>query len=327
MRRRACRLLAAVAALAGVVLLLTAPVAAEAADEVGWWYKARQGAIGELVTQRPPNVPEGGLYVAQDVEPAAVAALRYQIPGLESAVLQLTVAEGSTALGSEIVACPTFSSWSPVEGGRWTDRPLPQCDLLSIGGSVDTSGTVVTWVLPSTFGETGSINLMLLPAEDAPPFQVAFKEPGETSLIASLLPGPETTTTTFTAPPPPPSFEPPPVDGGGFTFVPPPSTEFSPPPPADVEVPTTTAATRPARNVAAPSLPVPESRTARIVAVGTLLALAAFLYWLGNQPVPAPRLLGALASSRAAAPSAAPPAVRGIGRFARPRSTPPERLA
>jgi len=81
---------------------------------------------------------------------------------------------------------------------------------------------------------------------------------------------------------------------------------------------------------AAPSLiaeilePFTESRTGRIISVLVLLAMGAGLWLFGGRPVRAPKLLGALAGDV--------PAIvdeqsgRGIGRFRRARTAPPQRL-
>jgi hypothetical protein len=73
------------------------------------------------------------------------------------------------------------------------------------------------------------------------------------------------------------------------------------------------------------------SRAHRLMAVLVLIAMAGAWWWVGGQPVPNPRLLGALAggdTARASTGTGRPAnvGVGGVGRFSRPRSSPANRL-
>lgn len=72
----------------------------------------------------------------------------------------------------------------------------------------------------------------------------------------------------------------------------------------------------------------PGNRAGRVMAFCLLVALGLTAWFLAAQQDRAPRLLGPLAARMRPAGAAAegPAAVRGLGRFARPRSTPPRRL-
>lgn len=72
-----------------------------------------------------------------------------------------------------------------------------------------------------------------------------------------------------------------------------------------------------------------ESRVPAILAIVTLGAIGAALWWLSTQPQRAPRLLGSVGGGATVVTAAVPQtttAVRGLGRFARPRTAPPRAI-
>lgn len=86
--------------------------------------------------------------------------------------------------------------------------------------------------------------------------------------------------------------------------------------------------------VARPSVPAQPGqgwltgRRQRLLAVWLLVDVGGLLFWYGAEPVRAPKLLGAVGAHRLEPETVEPDIrpVRGIGRFARPRSGPPSRL-
>lgn len=69
-------------------------------------------------------------------------------------------------------------------------------------------------------------------------------------------------------------------------------------------------------------------RRQQLLAVWILVDVGGLLLWFGSEPARAPKLLGSVGAHRAARAEeeAEDQPVRGIGRFARPRSGPPSRL-
>lgn len=278
-----------------------------------------------------PTVPEGGLWVANDpAGPVAISALRYR-GDIGSAELKLAFAPGSTTVGP-VVACPALSDWQPGPEGAWADRPAHDCDRLSISGGVATDGTAMTFAIPQSFLPFGQrvLDIILLPdPASGDVFSLMFQAPGDDSL--QVIAGQELPLASPEIQPLAPSSLP--------------SSSFSPPAP-EVVVPsspiTVASPATPSTDVAAPrersrSVEVPEpisdvlepfteSRTSRIIAVMTLLAMGGALWYFGGTPVRQPRLLGALAGDVAAIVDQAGDGGRGIGRFRRHRSQPPNRL-
>ncbi len=60
------------------------------------------------------------------------------------------------------------------------------------------------------------------------------------------------------------------------------------------------------------------------MALVVLSALLGILWWFGGRPTRPPRLLGSLGSDRDPEEPHAPVELRGVGRFARARTHPPE---
>ncbi|HUF33265.1 MAG TPA: hypothetical protein VMN58_08685 [Acidimicrobiales bacterium] len=363
MIQRSCRLAAVVCiGLAGVVAM-PMPAGAEAPTESGWWYKAKAGLLGAAPLPPPVPVPDGGLYVANDPSGhVAISAMRFS-DDVGNATLLLRVAGTTLAAPGEppeIVACPATSDWEPVENGAWEDRPEANCDGASTG-VLSPDGQEMTWFISESVVADGGIDVVLLPRDGAPSFSITFEAPDEETLMGpGSFDGDFGSDSDFDFDDDFDSgegFEP--SDGGGssggdFSFDPGPSPvpsgggssgDFSVDPAPPVEVPDDGDDDA----IAAPPVPgsgsgtptaqqaplTDESRTAQVAAVLTLMAIAGALFWLGSQPVRAPRLLGSLGGSGTAAAAAATTTAeasiisapsRGIGRFARPRTAPPTRL-
>ncbi len=331
MRRRLQRGLAMVCVLAAGWLVSPLIAGADEPVDTGWWSRGNGGnPVGPPVTvPRPPDVPEGGLLVANDVAgPSAVSALRFQAHVATTSTLTLVSTDPFSALNPPgIVACAQASGWGATDHGEWFSAPDADCDTASIAGTVGESS--ITWTLPPSFkrGDRPFIEVILVPAEDATPFRVPFEAPGADALSAPVdLAAP---TTTMPAAPPltvaTPTTEPAKQFGGPqVAAASPPST--SPP----TTAPSAQAAP-PAQDEVASGPVTPASATdttgERILAA-TLLGVLALSLWIASGdrermsallaavPVVGGRTRGSDDEDR----------VGGIGRFSRPRDDPPTRL-
>jgi len=335
---------------AATVLAVSAPAGAIAPDELGWWFKANQDPVGALpVEVEPPHVPDGGLYVANDPSGAAgVSALRFHLPEDEAPAVAVTLTPSSSATigdAADIVACPTLTSWvSAPDGGRWDLRPEADCTTAKVPGVPSEDGATLSWELSgASFAQGGSYDVVLLPDPEAStPFQVPFEAPDGTAV--QPVADPATTPTTEAA-----NFDLGDLGVSEESFTAPESPAVSPP---SFDAPGTAVPDVPATGDAAtggegdgeftlPTAPPrPDLRSEgfsveRAVAIGLLVAIGAGLWLLAGQQVRAPKLLGGLAGEPAAAGAgvrAVPararsrPRVGGIGRFARARTQPPNRV-
>lgn len=278
-----------------------------------------------------PAVPEGGLWVSNDPSgPRAVSALRFR-GDIGSGELTLTIAPGSTVAGP-VVACPIISDWSPGPEGAWRDRPAIDCDRFELGGKYSSDSTQMVFTIPQGFTEFGerAVDIGLRPAVGAGDiFDLYFEAPDADSF--EVFQGQQ---------PPPPASTLPEPEESSLPTTRPPSTSGQASSPTTA-VPTTTTDDEAAGPVdmTGGDGPVPapvadvvepftESRASRIFAVTLLLLLGLGLWYLSNQEVRQPRLLGGLSRARdatAAAP-ATPTAARGIGRFRRERTGPPTKF-
>jgi len=310
-------------------------------DAVGWWNKTQQlpvqgdpTGLGLTVptVPAPATVPEDGLYVANDASgPAAIAAVRYRVGGQVGGVLTLHLADGSALTGAEeIVACPVLGGFDPVLNGRWDARPGYEEEACIFVAEPTAEGDGLTFTLPATaaspFGDLGVV-VVPLPGS-ATPFSLAFDAPADGDLVVTGAP-------TAPAPSPgsamsgadsSPSYSAPPSGSPGFAAPATPSA----PAPVPVESTSGEVAAPPASLDLTPAADLPDgSRMPQIVAAGLLAAIGAALWWLGGQPERAPRLLGSVGGRAATAEfavAAVERPVRGVGRFARPRTAPATRI-
>lgn len=277
----------------------------------------------------PSQAPDGGLLVAADVTGVrAMSALRFDAPDAGSAILSLTLAEGSTP-SPGVRACPALSDWQPGPDQAWSTRPAHDCDRLAVSSTLSQDGTTMSWNLPDSFkpADRDVYDVLLVPtAGDGTPFQIAFNKPDVSAL---------TITSMATVPPPEveeplPEGLPPSIDyfsSDGFDLSGVPDGGYVTPP---VDTRSSQKASDGRRQTplerAAEAL---ENPTTRRVAALALIGLAAFAYWQAGQTVQrAPQLLGALGGSRSGASLAVPVAARprGIGRFSRVRTERPSRF-
>lgn len=210
MIRRPRRGLMAAAVLGAVALAawFSAPAPRGWADPptaYGWWYEANAGL--PVPPPAPPGVPADGLYVANGVNgPTAIAALTIPVPnGAAMGPLVLHVA-GSPLITQPPLACPLRSSFTPAEGGPWSQRPTFDCHQAQKVATVDAAKTTATFDA-SPFLHDGAVAVAILAG--GPTDQVAFNKPGPDTLAVSTVPGAT------------PGASPEPGDAGSSAIVPP----------------------------------------------------------------------------------------------------------
>ncbi len=278
-----------------------------------------------------PTVPDGGLWVANDPAGAvAISAIRYR-GDIGAGELTLDFAPGSTTVG-RMVACPALSEFSPGPEGAWADRPAHDCERFSLTGRLTSDAGAVQFTIPQGFVPFGErvLDIVILPDPSVGDvFSVYFEPPGEDSL--SVTQGQE-----LPAPAPElPEIDPLTLPQPAAPFDP--AGSFSPGPTGSLSDTAGTAGSdeETGSGEQASALPEPiaevlepftESRTSRIIAVITLLLMGGALWYFGGAPVRQPRLLGALAGDAPAIVDQPTASMRGIGRFRRDRSGPPNRL-
>lgn len=327
--------------LAALVLpMLAAPALAVADPVTGYWTRTQTSA--PLPVQPPDPVPEGGSWIARDpLGPVAVSAIRADADmGSLVVGFRLPVAD---ALGTPVVhVCPTVERWAPDQGGRLEAAPVGDCSA-PLEARVEEDVLLVDLPLPLQLEQ---VDLLLTPAPGSSFSLTLERATAEHVVQAPAAPAP--------APQPmgPPTFPTGPAPAGpafdsGFSGGTAPDLGFPAPAPAPVlpdaalpepaaaaPVPQPQAAPAPAPAVLAARPPArADDRTASVLAVAVLAALAALALRLAVQPVAAPRHLGGGARlSRAVAAQPAPEAVvastsaRGVGRFRAPRIRPPVRI-
>jgi hypothetical protein len=346
------RVLLVTALAGGPSLLAASPAAADAPARTGWWNRAAVG--GSSVPY--PTTKKGGLHVGNDVQgPNAFAALRYQVAGKPEATLTLQVASNGTVGTPKLQACPvTSDDWKAGADQPWSAAPHYRCAGRSTPGHVSDDGKTVTWeVTGEQQLRPGVLDLAIVPATGSKPFSVDFAKPGADSLSMS--------STANLAPPagnpaPPPSSSSSDDTQGSSGPLSPgklpadgPASKTDPGADGNVRLPEVASPTGAAAAQAADARQgglSPDAR--REIALAALVVTAFALMYAGLQQQRRP--LGLLASTtgtaagrdgEASATSAADTTggpsttgrnlsvaapVRGLGRFARPRSEPPHRL-
>ena len=315
----------------------------------------------------PQAVPEGGLFVAMGtysdapdpaqppspVAPIAIAALRFTVPEGSEATLSLGLAEGYDADGPPQAPHPPFLvdacvpdtnaiAWDPPAGanGRWEDRPIADCDSVSAPSTVEEDGQRMSWELTSQFQVTeGVLDVILIPRGIPDPqnpakavgfpFGLAFSPPDEQALMTEGGVEEEAFgeggSDDF-------GFA---IDegdfGGDLGFEDLSATGFGDDFGVDTGFSDDTVAGaggrtgRRAQPVA--SVPAIDDRIERVMAVAVLFALIVGLWWIGSEPVRAPRLLGSVGSGASVTLTPEGASRGGVGRFSRARSGRPPRLS
>jgi hypothetical protein len=275
--------------------------------------------------------------------PLSFAAVRFQLPAdvdpqSATVVLSLDVAQTGNVGTPAVTACATTSAWTP--GG---DQAASSAPSYSCGGGresvgvVSASGATETWSLGPTFlapGSQATYDVALVPDPGAgTPFSVDYSQPTPSSVAITGPPA------QGSSPSPAPADTTPPDTG--FAAQPAPAVTFPVNIPAAVTpapalatspAPPTSAVAAPGARPAGGEAAAPAVASAsggvqgrRVMAAAVLVALGVALYLISRRPARAPKLIGAFASANAAPPPV-PVRVRGIGRFAKPRSGPPPRL-
>jgi hypothetical protein len=314
----------------GAVLLGSAYLGAvpAAADAVllssGWWYLPNQVPNNLAAPPAPPWVPSDGIYVAgTPAGPLAVGAVRYAAEGPATLRLDLT-ANGQAGIPS-VSACTTLNVWDGASAGRWEGRPQYDC-ANGVKGEISANGAEMVFKLdPKAQRVDGVYDFALVPTGPVP-FSTTFNAPksGDLLLAGGSAPAAAVedssaqngTTESFETGPSfagsegALAFSGSDVATGGEAATP----GVSSPRPA---VPPVLVPTQPVVD----SLPLPEDRNQRIAAVGGLALMVLGAWWFGGRTVRPPRLLGSMAARVEPIPVPVDqPPVRGIGRFARPRS-------
>ena len=192
MRRRSLALLVAVFALSMIV----GDARADAPFAQGWWWAPNDSAVQTppavpmvTVPLSPPDVPEGGLYLATNpTGMEAMAALLYVIPeGAKATALTLEVS-GTPAGEPKIQLCPTQSAWAQAHGGSWGAKPAYVCAPDAPVGTLSADGLTMTWAL-GALGENQSVDLALVPVVStdvtASTTRITFAKPGPQSLLVT----------------------------------------------------------------------------------------------------------------------------------------------
>ena len=329
--RRTVRALLVVTALTLVMGLGGSSAGAATLVDHGWWWRGQSGLLMELPP--PPTVPEGGLSVAVSPDgDVAWSAVRFQMDESESApVLVLTVANDLGGQVAAIDACRANVRWRGGAAQRWDTRPQPQCDAGAVAGARSEDGATWSWDLATLVGDDGTVDVLLVPGADAQPFQQDFAAPTDASLETTLTPTmPEPVAPPPVAPPAQDGAPPPPVTPDAApaplppVAVPPPAAATPPAPPPAVAPPapgTGTDTDAPAPVAIADPAAVPAQDLGRPVGIFLLVAAMLTVLQLRGAPVPAIQGIG-----RFAVAAASEDEVRGLGRFARPRSGRPQSL-
>ncbi len=286
-----------------------------------------------------PTVPAPAPTAPRPLGPEAFGAVRYSVPPGADATLTFRYTPTSTSQPGavnpdvgDLFACPVTRTWDPVQNGRYDSAPSYDCGT---GVAATVAAGEVTFALPATLNVDGLYDLALVPMGTRP-YKVGFEAPSDGSIALMNVPesAPEESFDAGTFEDPAlltdPAFD----DGSTFTADDLGAATFDEFSAGDFSAGEFTSSTGPVARApragtAAPSqVAVPAaianpfrkdaSRSERLMAVAILGALAAALFWIGGQPVRAPRLLGSLGAGQPV-DVAMSPDTGGIGRFARPR--------
>jgi len=319
---------------AGVMCVVGAgPAAAVAPTAVGWWWVAEQGSAA---VPPPPTVPDGGFMVGADPSgPNAVAALRFALADDDSApVLTLTVAPNGNLNGASdaVVACATASPWKPESPGNWANKPAGRCDTNAKGTLSEDAKTVTFALTPLVGADNQTLDIVLLPASGAS-FEMTFNAPSATSLTTTKVEPSSTSDSgsSFDTSAGISTADSSPADSSSdalASLLSSPIASTQAPPIDNPTLQITTVRPTPVnRSVVGTQAP---TRSTPAVAVLLLLMVAGAAWAVGRVPVPGLRRLGPMSTSPPPAAStrepAGPPAVGGLGRFARERRGAPPRL-
>lgn len=304
--------------MSGLLLLLVTHPSAPARS--GWWNSA---SVAEH--SAPSTTAAANLHVAHGAgQDLAFAAVSFRSALHSSATLRLRVVAGSELGTPRLIACPTTNdNWSGGGNQPTSHAPTYVCTGRAVAAQVTTTDglSYVTFPLHAEQQlDPRTTSLAILPAPgSAPAFAVDLTE-ATLAIIADPLPSPRApahTAATLELPPDPAA--PPGFDGASTARLGPSQ------PPRLAQSPELAPPAAPVLGAAAPI----ESRTvdsqARKIAILMLLGFAAALACASRQRQQPLRLIGGRSDHSPAANLYEAP-TRGIGRFARPRTTPPREL-
>ena len=309
----------------GVAQMLTASGGrADAPTKVGWWNEAQQAPAPAPAIPTPPTSPDGGLTIINAPNgPAAWGAVYYPVGEITGATLQLA---SSTPIaipsGDGLLGCLVDSpGWQAGPNQRWDTKPA--VNPLCTPGALDSTMMLVTFKLTGAFRDAdGAVDIAVLPTGQVP-FTVNFDAPTPSSLQTVAAPAAASNDNTVTTSDATPDFTAGDIVNGATLFPDQSQFAFATPPPAPKTAP-------PAQALGGytPALPViavnEHPRKERVAVVLILVGLLLSLWRLAGMSVRAPHLLGSLGAKQVDVPE---PAVAGIGRFARTRTTRPRRLS
>ncbi|MBW3667933.1 MAG: hypothetical protein KY443_01855 [Actinobacteria bacterium] len=255
--------------------------------------------------------------------------------------------------GANVWACKALSAWERESNGPWSRVPTWDTEGCA-PGTVVAAGTAMFWRLFADMQDIdGNYDIVLVPTgtpPDPPPTPVDAtstatppkppESPAQSSFMVNFAsPDADTLAADESGDPneeeaePEPEPEPDPDDSDGDEFIvagpldfPDPDSRFGTRTPVRRSPPTSLAASD-GRGRGPFGLPFefPDNRRERLMAVALLLSMAVAMWWKGGSPTRTPRLIGA-AAGRSTPSTPPPPALRGIGRFARERFGRPRRL-
>ncbi len=165
MHRRGLGAVAAVAMAAGSALCLAPGASAATVDGSGWWWRPNTTAAPIEVPPRA-DVSVDQLLVEGTAEGAtAVAAVRFKLSeGETSPILTLTATQDSAVPATAVVlACRVGSSWLPAQGGKWEQKPIPDC-ATSVQGIQSEGGKVTFALTPLQSGS--NVEVVLVPGNN-----------------------------------------------------------------------------------------------------------------------------------------------------------------
>ncbi|HVM09888.1 MAG TPA: hypothetical protein VM345_15580 [Acidimicrobiales bacterium] len=279
--------------------------------------------------QQPPSSPAPNVATPQALGPTAYGAVRFIVPDGAETELRIPILSRNTSqpggtdptVGKLFACISTTPGWAAIQNGRYDQGPKYDC---TTADEADVTGDTAVFELGTMFVQSSTLDVVIVGAGERP-FQMALGPPDESSLTVTneseLAPSSEAFADDFAFEDPLTTFEQSfgdlgvdPGFSGDLGFSSGDAGAFSPSVP--VARPQTARRAVPAGIVSNPFAP-DASRGERLLAVALLAALGAGLWWVGGQPVRAPRLLGSLG---AGVPVDDTPVTRGgIGRFARAR--------
>jgi hypothetical protein len=177
-RTRQLVLLLLLALIGMLVLGAVTPAAALAPAATGWWSTEQN----DLVTLPGTAAADKELVVAAAPNgPQAVAALHFDLPVGQRAVVLTLPIERTAGAAPSIGACAAEPGWTPAYPGPYADRPQALCDPEPIPASVDGDALLLN-VAPLARGRSLDVLLLPLPrvGEVYDAFSVTFAPPAPT---------------------------------------------------------------------------------------------------------------------------------------------------